>query len=255
MSGGQWLMLLLASVVAGGVNAVAGGGTFLTFPVLLSLGVSPVVANGTSTVGLWPGGVSGYLAYRPALRGAETWIRWLVIPGVIGGAVGALLVLLSGDVRFRQLVPWLILLGTLLFVAQPMVSARIRRVASHDDVTPPRAGTVMVTQGVVSIYGGYFGAGAGIMMLAAYALLGVRDLSRMNAFKNLAAVSHNLAAVLVFIGAGRVRWPLALAMMAGSMLGGWLAARWSQRLDPRWVRTGIIVIGFATSAALFLRTT
>jgi uncharacterized protein len=255
MTATEWALLLVSSVVAGGMNAIAGGGTLLTFPVLLGVGISPVVANGTSTVGLWPGGLTGYLAFRPSLRGAESWIRWLVIPGVLGGLCGAVLVLWSGDARFRQIVPWLILAATTLFLVQPVITAQIRsRAASAStDTVVVSPLWLALAQGAMSVYGGYFGAGAGILMLAAYALLGVRDLARMNAFKNLAAISHNLSAVLVFVVAGTVQWRIAIAMMGASMLGGWLAGRWAQRIDPRVVRAVIVVIGLATSATLFMR--
>mgnify|MGYP002777105685 CR=1 FL=1 len=250
----------IAAALGAAANSVAGGGTLLTFPALVGLGVPPVAANATSTVALWPGGVSSMLGYRGALAGARAWVRALVVPAIAGGLAGGLLLVSTPERRFAQLVPWLVLGATALFVMQGAIARRLRPAAiAAGDVAgaaahvPPPTLRARVLLFVVAIYGGYFGAGAGIMMLAAFGVLGLRDVHQMNGLKNFAANCFNLVAAATFALSGVVEWPLAGAMALGSAAGGAIAARVAQRVDPRWVRASVAVIGVASAAWLFVQ--
>lgn len=250
----------IAAALGAAANSVAGGGTLLTFPALVGLGVPPVAANATSTVALWPGGVSSMLGYREALGGARHWVRALVVPAAAGGLAGGWLLTHTPERRFAQLVPWLVLGATLLFMAQGWIARRLRP-AEGDAVAGAGLAAEAPSPGVgaqallfvVSIYGGYFGAGAGIIMLATFGFLGLRNVHQMNGLKNFAANCFNLVAAVTFALSGVVQWPLAAAMAVGSTLGGHLTARAAQRMDPRWIRGSVAVIGLASAAWLFVQ--
>lgn len=251
--------VVVASVLGGAANSVAGGGTLLTFPALVGLGVPVVSANATSTVALWPGGLSSMLGYRDALRGVRTWARALVIPSLIGGLTGAWLLTRTTDAQFKALVPWLVLGATLLFLSQNRVGAWLRaragverQDATSDDTLPPPPGSwAMVVQFLVAVYGGYFGAGAGIVMLAAFGLLGLTNLHQMNGLKNFLALLFNFVAIVTFAVSGLVQWPIAVVMAIGSAIGGHYAARFAQRTNQDVMRQLIGVIGIASAVWLF----
>jgi uncharacterized membrane protein YfcA len=250
----------VAAALGAAANSVAGGGTLLTFPALVGLGVPPVAANATSTVALWPGGVSSMLGYREALGGARHWVRALVLPAVAGGLTGGLLLINTPERRFAQLVPWLVLGATCLFVMQGWIARRLRP-AGVDAVADAGLAASAASPGTraqlllfaVSVYGGYFGAGAGIIMLATFGFLGLRNVHQMNGLKNFAANCFNLVAATTFALSGVVQWPLAAAMAVGSTIGGHLTARVAQRLDPALVRGSVAVIGFASAGWLFVQ--
>ena len=252
--------VVVASVLGGAANSVAGGGTLLTFPALVGLGVPVVSANATSTVALWPGGLSSMLGYRDALRGVRTWARALVIPSLIGGLIGAWLLTRTTDAQFKALVPWLVLGATLLFLSQNRVGAWLRaragverQDATSDDTLPPPPGSwAMVVQFLVAVYGGYFGAGAGIVMLAAFGLLGLTNLHQMNGLKNFLALLFNFVAIVTFAVSGLVHWPIAVVMAIGSAIGGHYAARFAQRTNQDVMRQLIGVIGIASAVWLFV---
>lgn len=252
--------VVVASVLGGAANSVAGGGTLLTFPALVGLGVPVVSANATSTVALWPGGLSSMLGYRDALRGVRTWARALVIPSLIGGLTGAWLLTRTTDAQFKALVPWLVLGATLLFLSQNRVGAWLRaragverQDATSDDTLPPPPGSwAMVVQFLVAVYGGYFGAGAGIVMLAAFGLLGLTNLHQMNGLKNFLALLFNFVAIVTFAVSGLVQWPIAVVMAIGSAIGGHYAARFAQRTNQDVMRQLIGVIGIASAVWLFV---
>ncbi|MGZ3438508.1 MAG: sulfite exporter TauE/SafE family protein [Polyangia bacterium] len=235
-------MLVVASMLAGGMNALAGGGTLLTFPSLLAFGVPPVSANATSTVALVPGGVSAFWGFRQDVAGDRKELVWMALPSLVGGALGACLVLWVGNRTFARVVPWLIYGATVLFLAQAPIRRFIDRRIGADGHRRRRA-LQTIMQFAISIYGGFFGAGMGILMLATLGLVGHDNLSRMNGLKNFAGVAINLTAAGIFVVSGQVRWPLAVAMMAGAMTGGYVAARLSRRVNARWVRALVVVIG------------
>jgi len=244
--------LLAAAVVAGGVNSIAGGGTLFTFPTLLAVGVPPLTANGTSTVALVPGSAAAAAGYRRELTGRWGIAALLGAPSLAGGAIGASLTLRAGDTLFARLVPWLILLATILFLLHERISARITR-TPH--ATPGRARllAIAVFQLLVATYGGFFGAGMGILILAALAQAGFTDVHEMNALKSIIAVCINGTATVTFILGGRVIWPLAALMAAGAIAGGYGGAILARRAGRRRVRQAIVVVGFGLTALLFAR--
>jgi len=251
--------VILASILGGAANSVAGGGTLLTFPALIALGVPAVAANATSTVALWPGGFSSMLGYRDAVRGARSWARALIVPSLLGGLTGAWLLTRTSDAQFKAIVPWLVLAATLVFLSQKQLGAWLRsRLGGiahqpHPDVLPSPPGTMAaVVQFGIAVYGGYFGAGAGIVMLAAFGLLGLTNVHQMNGLKNFLALLFNFVAIVTFAVSGLVHWPIAIVMAAGSALGGHYAARYAQRTNPDVVRRLIGVIGIASAVWLFV---
>lgn len=245
------LLVALAAAGAGAVNAIAGGGTLLTFPALIALGVPPLMANATSTVALWPGTLTSFWSYRDALRGARAWtVRW-ALPSLLGGITGATLLLWTPEKRFADSVPWLIWGATLLFIIQAPVMRWAVGHAVHvpdgGELPPPRAG-FLVFQYVVAIYGGYFGAGAGILMLAALGMMGLSNIHTMNGLKNWGGLNINIVAVIIFAVSGIVSWPIAVTMAVGAAVGGAFGARMAQRVGQRWVRRAIIAIGVLSGA-------
>lgn len=257
------VLLFLSAFLAGAINSVAGGGTLLTFPALLSAGVPPIAANATSTVALVPGSLSAFWGYRAEMGESRRELLAFGIPSVIGGIGGALVVDRVGDRTFSRLVPWLIFGATLLFAVQPIVRRGLERLrASHDRRAArngepkglgARAPLAFVFQLLVAFYGGFFGAGIGILMLAAMGLMGLRSIHRMNGLKNFAAVCINGVAAITFVVLGRVRWPLALLMAVGAIAGGYGGAGLARRLGERSVRGAVVGIGVTIGVAMLIR--
>jgi uncharacterized protein len=239
----SWLVMFCSAFAAGAINSIAGGGTLLTFPVLIWLGLDPKVANGTSTVALWPGLFGGLYGYRHELANSSTILIRLGATSVIGGAVGAWLLILTPSPVFASLVPFLILFATILFMCHGELSKRLR-LGSIDDKPLGRWWTgAIIFQFFSAMYGGYFGAGNGILMLAALGLLGLNDLNRANGVKNFLGICINSVAVLSFALAGLVVWEDALVMACGAILGGYAGASMAVRVGQKWVRRGIVLIG------------
>src|SRR5258707_7065217 len=235
---------MAAAFLAGGVNAIAGGGTLISFPALVWLGRPPIIANATNTIAVWPASLSAAFGYRAELRTVRRWLLLLTIPSLAGGGLGAWLLLRTSEKTFVRIVPLLILSATLLLAAQEMVTRRLGLLArAHERPTTGWVTFVFVFQFLVSIYGGYFGAGMGILMLAALGLIGLTDLHQMNGLKNLLAICINGVAAVYFIMTGSIRWNDALIMAAASIAGGDGGARPAQRLWREFVRTAVVVIG------------
>lgn len=244
-------LVALAAAGGGAMNAIAGGGTLLTFPALIGLGISPLVANATSTVALWPGTLTSFWSYRDALVGARAWtVRW-ALPSLLGGITGAVLLLSTPERRFADSVPWLIWGATALFIFQGPVMrwvvGRAAPVPSGGELPPPWRG-FLVYQFFVAVYGGYFGAGAGILMLAALGMMGLTNIHTMNGLKNWGGLNINIVAVLIFAVSGIVDWPVAITMAIGAAAGGVIGARLAQRVGQAWVRRAIIAIGVGSGA-------
>lgn len=252
MTGDPGTMLLLAGagLLAGAVNAAAGGGTFLTFPVLIWAGLPPLVANTTNMVALLPANLTALPAFRPQLGALGRRCRMPLLAGLAGGGLGALLLLWLGNGVFSAAVPYLMGCATLLFWIAP----RLRQaVAGPVTGTGDRPGAVpAVTIFVFAIYGGYFGAGLGQIMLAALILSGFSDLHQANALKNLVIFAITAVAVAVFATGGSVHWPYALVMMVTAALGGFLGGALSLAVPPRILRAGIIVFGLFLSLYYFV---
>lgn len=243
-------LALIAAALAGAVNSIAGGGTLLTFPAIIALGVSPLVANATSTVALWPGTLGSMWGYRRELAGARAWALRFAIPSLLGGAVGAWLLLVTGEERFNSIVPFLVFGATALFFLQPLVGRLLRSTAS-DPAVPPLP--YLVWQFAISVYGGYFGAGAGILMLAVLGFMGMTNIHRMNGLKNWGGLCINAVAVAIFAAGRIVDWPVALAMAVGGIAGGYGGSRLAQRVGAVAVRRAIVAIGLGASIWLLLR--
>jgi uncharacterized membrane protein YfcA len=240
------IVAFLVAAVAGAVNAIAGGGTLLSFPSLMALGLDSKVANMTSTVGLWPGSLGGAWSFRRELAQGGKEARLFYITSFIGGAVGAWLLLATDTKTFDFLVPWLILAATLLFMAQGAIS-RWMSARNVPRPTSRRWLVILPFQFLIGVYGGYFGAGIGILMLAGLGLLGIEDIYQRNGIKNIAAVCINGIAIILFVSAAQVNWPIALVMAAGALLGGYLSAGWAKRVGPVWVRRFVIFVGLAAA--------
>ncbi len=250
----QLTAIAAVSAVSGMVNSIAGGGTLLTFPALLGLGVPPVSANATSTVALWPGSLASMLGYRRELAGAERWALKLAVPSIAGGLLGALLLMATTDEQFRRIVPWLVFGATLLFAFQARVMRWLRSYTAQPHGESPIEPTrgMMAAQFLVSIYGGYFGAGAGIVMLAVFGLMGMTNIHRMNGLKNFNGICFNGVAAATFAFKGLVNWPIALVMALGSSVGGYAMSGLAQRVPQAWVRGAVTLIGVASALWLFV---
>jgi uncharacterized membrane protein YfcA len=249
-------LALVAAAALGGslVNSIAGGGTLLTFPALLAIGIPPLVANATSTVALWPGSLASIWGYRSELAGARSWAVRFAIPSILGGFAGAWLLLRTPAERFEQIVPWLILGATGLFAAQGTLMRLVRRRPHEPSATvPPPPPSILFWQFLVGVYGGYFGAGIGIMMLAALGLMGLTNIHQMNGLKNWGGMCANLTAAVTFGVSGIVSWPVALTMAAGAIVGGYVGARLAQRVSQTVVRRLITAIGVCAGMVLLLQ--
>lgn len=265
MSPGEAAVLFAAATAAGGMNALAGGGTILTFPVLLLLGESAITANATSTVALLPGAAASLFGYRREVATHRKWLSTLFVPSLVGGAAGSLLLLVTPERIFARLAPALILFATLLFFLQSLSRFRGRF------TTPHPAGTVGAGAGVpgtdsaavrslavawfaqlaVAIYGGYFGAGIGILMLVVLGSLGLENIHAMNGLKNFFGMCINGVAATIFIVSGRVDWPAALVMLAGAVLGGFAGANLGRYIGQSKARGAVIVIGVVLAVILW----
>jgi uncharacterized membrane protein YfcA len=255
---GRIAIAAAAALVAGIMNAIAGGGTLLTFPVLVAAGLPPLAANATSTVALVPGALSSMLGYRAELEGGRRWARSLTVPSLLGGALGAWLLLRTPPRMFDHIVPWLVLGATALFLVQQPLLAWVRR---HEleprhaiDVTAgPVAVKLLLFQFTIGIYGGYFGAGVGIFMLAALGFMGLTNIHRMNGLKNWSGFCMNMVATLAFALSGIVDWPIALTLAVFAIAGGYVGSRGAQQLPQHFVRFAVAFIGITSGIWLLVR--
>ncbi|HVF90114.1 MAG TPA: sulfite exporter TauE/SafE family protein [Blastocatellia bacterium] len=260
MSIWQSLIIFAAAFVAGMINSVAGGGTLISFPALVWVGRDVIIANATSAVALWPGSLGGLLGYRRELGDTRKWMLWFGLPSIAGGILGAVLLLRTPPRTFAAIVPYLIFFATILFAAQERIT-RALRASDAPGQDPPETGEsltrgrawwagAILFQFLVAVYGGYFGAGIGILMLAALGLLGLTDIHQMNGLKNFFALCINGVAAAYFIISGAVNWPDVLIMSAGAIAGGYGGAGLARRLGRAFVRRAVIVIGFAMAVSL-----
>lgn len=235
--------MLFVAFLAGAINSIAGGGTLLTFPVLIWLGLDAKVANGTSTVALWPGLFGGVYGYRKELENSSTILIRLGATSIVAGALGAWLLIRTPSPIFARLVPFLILFATILFMSQSAINQRFKFGKLDEQPHPGWWIGAMVFQFFSAMYGGYFGAGNGILMLAALGLLGLNELNRANGIKNFLGICINSIAVLAFSFNGLVVWQDSLVMACGALAGGYFGARMAVRVGQVWVRRGVVVIG------------
>ncbi len=248
------LFLFLAAVFGGAVNSVAGGGTLITFPTLIAFGVSPVVANATNTAALLPGSISSAIAYRQDIPSQRKLVLTLALPSMAGGLVGAVALIAAPEI-FGKIVPYLILFATLLFAGKNLFNRLTRQDTEGAEKPVSWAGTVwgVVFQFLVATYGGYFGAGIGILMLASLSIMGMHNIHRMNAVKTLLAAVINGVALVYFIIRNEILWPLAILMAIGAIIGGYGGARLAKRINQNLVRSIVVVSGLIVSAWLIIK--
>lgn len=275
----QSIALFCAAFLGGAINAVAGGGTLVTFPTLMWAGVPTTMANATSTVALWPGQLSSLWNYRDEMSSGRHIMLRFAIPSFFGGLLGSILLVITPESRFKALVPYLILTATLLFLFQEPLSrwqkARLEKSKKESQEikegqahTTPEGDPLFQSQSkalgawagllafqfVVSVYGGYFGAGIGILQLAAFGLMGFTNIHRMNGFKNINGLIINAIAIAIFVFNGLILWNTALMMAIGSLLGGYFGAGTARKVGAKNVRKIVIAIGFTmTLKMLFVR--
>jgi uncharacterized protein len=251
---GQAIFLLFAAGIAGALNALAGGGSFISFPALLFIRAPALLANSTNTVALWPGLGASTLAYIKRLNAPVRVLIPLLATSVAGGWVGAVLLLKTPQHAFLRLVPWLLLGGTLLFAFGNSIRAIVGKTAARDDLAFTTWKAIVlssIAEFLVGVYGGYFGAGIGFITLGMLAMMGMKDIHAMGAIRTLLAAAINAAAVVTFIVARAVLWPHCAVMVAGSLVGGWFGAHYAQKADPGRVRVVVIAVGLAMSAYFF----
>jgi uncharacterized membrane protein YfcA len=234
------------------MNAIAGGGTLLTYPALLFTGHSAIIANATSTVALWPGAVASMVGYRREIAPHRAWLKTLLLPSLLGGVIGALLLLRTPVETFERLAPFLILFATLLFLLQETLWKSSSGHASGRPA-PGRLALAWILQLGVAVYGGYFGAGIGILMLALLGFLGMKDIHAANGLKNVFGMCINGFAAAYFIVKGAVAWPAAIVMTAGAIAGGYGGAHFARAIGQKRARAAVVVIGFLMAAILLLQ--
>lgn len=239
--------VVVAGLAAGAANAIAGGGSAISFPLLVLVGLPPVAANASNAVGLVPGAVAASWSYRGELRRARGWTLWLAVPSVVGSAVGAwLLIRLPAD-WFGSVAPWLVLFAALSVALEPLARRWVGAGATG------RRGVGFLAWFAVALYGGYFGAGMGMLMLTTLGLVGIHDLQHANGLKNLLSIAVKGPAVLYFIALGLPVWPATLALMAGAIAGGWVTGHLIQKVDAGRLRWIVAAVGCALGLMMLLR--
>ena len=248
-------ILFFAALLAGAINSVAGGGSFVSFPTLLFVGIPPINANATNTVALWPGQPASVWAYRHEFRLLSRRVLVpLTVTGILGGFLGAYVLLITPPATFMKLVPWLLLIATLIFMMSGRITRWVRQRAEHGEHHEFATGRGIFLQLFIAFYLGYFGAGAGILILAMLALLGMEHIHTMNALKAwLTTVSNGVAMILFALSPHVVYWPQAILMIIGAILGGYFGAYFARKTKPEYVRAIVIVIGFTLTAYFFAR--
>ena len=249
----QGSVALVVAYAAGVINALAAGGTLVTFPTLIWLGLDSISANATSTVALWPFNIGAGLGYWRETMALERRMLYMIAPGGLGGFTGALLLRMTPVATFDKLVPYLILFATILFMANEPIQRLLKGLHPEAHHTAKWFTYALIFELFVGLYGGYFGAGIGIMMLAAFAILGMTDIHQMNALKNILGGSINGIAAIYFIWHNMVHWPYVAIMGIGSIAGGFSGAHLARRIGRPMVRRIVIAVGFAMALSLFLK--
>ena len=247
-----YLWLVAASLIAGVINAMAGGGSFISFPAMLAIGVPPIQANATNTVALWPGQLVSLWALRTDIR--RDLIAVVVTASVVGGVGGAVVLLRTPQITFMHLVPWLLLTASVLFGISGPVSRWLRR-RSDQPHAPRMPHPIILFFAIIPVtfYIGYFGAGAGFLLMSALALFGVEEINALNSLKVLAACLSNFCAVVTFIFGGAIVWHYCLVSMVFAAIGGYVGAYYARRMNPAVLRTIVVVTGCTMAAYFFWR--
>jgi len=257
----HWIWLVIAAFLAGVLNAVAGGGSFLSFPALLGTGILPVQANATNTVALWPGQVTSIAAYRNDIRKNRRLVIPMALAGLLGGTAGALVLLRTPQTTFMRLVPWLLLIAATIFALSRPVSRWLDqfKAARHQHSgplppRPPRRSLVFLATIAICFYVGYFGAGAGFLIITLLSLLGFEDLNEINALKVVSTTAANGIAFLIFVIGNQVEWRYCLVAMAACAIGGYMSARFARMIPQPVLRAIVIAIGFGMAGWYFWKT-
>jgi uncharacterized protein len=251
LTGYQIILVFLAAIGAGAVNALAGGGTLITFPTLVAIGIPAIMANVTNTVALCPGYFGATMAQSNDLRGQKKRM-WMLMPaGAVGGIIGGFLLLNTGERLFRELVPYLILAASGLLAIQDPVRAWLLRRSGQSKSIPETLAILPV--GLAAVYGGYFGAGLSVIVLSVLGLTLEDTLTRLNALKQAIALSTNVAAAIFFIFSGNVVWPVALVMAIGALMGGALGGKLAGRIKPATLRWIVVVVGVVVALIYLVR--
>ena len=246
--------LFFAGMAAGAINSVAGGGTLVSFPSLVAFGEPEIVSNATNTAAMWPGALSSALGYRKDTSVQRGLLIMLAIPSLVGGLLGAVILVITSAETFKHVVPFLVLFATLLLASRDIIA----RTLGNSSGTGERVTTFGRIWGVlfqlfVATYGGYFGAGIGILMLGSFSIMGLRDIHKMNAIKTPLAAIINVTAFFFFSLKGLVVWPLAILMAAGAIIGGYGGARSAKRVNPNLVHYVVVAIGLLVSGWFFIK--
>jgi uncharacterized protein len=244
------LFLFFAGALGGALNSVAGGGSFIAFPALLFTGVPPIPANATNTIALWTAAAASGGAYRKRLDVARRLMIPLLVASLVGGLIGAILLLKTPAQTFMRVLPWLTLGATLLFAFGKKLARGRASVIEHQASTTSLAVTTFF-QLCVAVYGGYFGGGMGIVMLAMLATLGMTDIHAMNALKSVMGFVINGVAVVTFIVAGAVYWKHGIVMIAGGIAGGYLGAHYAMKMPQAWIRAFVVLVGAGMTIYFF----
>jgi uncharacterized membrane protein YfcA len=252
----RFLWLVAASLIAGVMNAMAGGGSFLSFPAMLGVGVPPIEANATNTVALWPGQLTSLATLRGDVR--RSLLPVVLITSLAGGVIGAEVLLHTAQVTFLRLLPWLLLTGALIFGVSGRISRWLRArsqhaVQKHHAEPPIHAAALFFAMFPVCFYIGYFGAGGGFLIMTILALFGMEDMHRLNAMKVVAACASNFCAIVTFIVSGRILWHYCLVSMVFAGLGGWIGARYARRMNPEVLRAVVVITGVVIAGYFFWR--
>lgn len=245
------LLLFITAFIAGGLNAVAGGGSFITFPVLIFTGVPPITANATNNTALWVAALASAGAYRQNLTIPRRQFFLLCGISLVGGVLGSVALLYTSPDVFQKLIPYLLLLATLVFTFGEPLKAWFGRRSQKSSESPPLL-NLMLAQLAIAIYGGFFGAGLGILMLATLTFLGIKNIHTMNAFKTFLGSCINGIAIIPFIFAGVIAWHQAILMAVGGSLGGYLCANYARRLEPLLIRRVVMVVAFSMTIYFFI---
>lgn len=245
--------VFVAGVIAGAINSVAGGGSLISFPSLVAFGMPAILANATNTAAMWPGALSSAVAYSRDTRPDRKLLLTLFLPSLVGGLLGAIVLVITPPELFDRVVPFLVLFATLLFASRDLLDRLIKRGAVEEHVSTLGRVWGFLFQLFVATYGGYFGAGIGILMLGSLSVMGLRDIHRMNGLKTVLATLINVIAFVYFALRGLVVWNIAIVMALGAILGGFGGARLAKRVDQRVLRFFVIAVGLVVSAWFFFK--
>jgi uncharacterized protein len=243
----------IAAFVAGAINSVAGGGSMISFPVLVALRVPPLIANATNTVGIWPGALGSIWGFRRELARVPRVYFWLFLPALVGSAMGAFLLRFTSASLFERIVPGLILFATAMFMVAPLIRERLKRKSQSHEQGVGHVFSVVFLQIGVSIYGGYFGAGMSILMLSILSIMGMTDMLEMSAMTSFLSLAINGIAGLIFVFSGLVHASYAAAMAMGAILGGYSAAGLARRVGGLWIRRLVIAVGLTLAVVMLSR--